>query len=74
MKRLQEHLEENKPERAESFKAAVGPAMQKIWKKMHEWQFFMGSSQDEEGMIALMAWKDDTTPYMLFFKDGLIEY
>ena len=73
MKRILEHLEKNKPERVEGFKAAAGPAVQKLLEAFDQWQFFMGESQGEKGMVALMDWKDDTTPYMLFFKDGLIE-
>ena len=73
VKRLLEHLKKNRPERVESFKAEAMPAVQKIIDSFDQWQFFLGESQDATAMIALMDWKDDTTPYMLFFKDGLVE-
>lgn len=62
-----------KPERVESFKAEAAPAVQKLVDTFDQWQFFVGESQDATAMVALMDWKDDTTPYMLFFKDGLVE-
>ena len=49
------------------------PAVQKIVDSFDQWQFFLGESQDATAMVVLMDWKDDKTPYMLFFKDGLIE-
>lgn len=73
VKRLLKHLEEKRPERVESFKAEAMPAVQKIVDSFDQWQFFLGESQDATAMVVLMDWKDDKTPYMLFFKDGLIE-
>ena len=35
-------------------------------------QFFTGESMNPEGMIGLLDYREDgTTPYMIFFKDGL---
>lgn len=73
VKRLLKYLEEKRPERVESFKAEAMPAVQKIMDSFDQWQFFLGESNDATAMIVLMDWKDDTTPYMLFFKDGLVE-
>lgn len=73
VKRLLKYLEEKRPERVESFKAEAMPAVQKIIDSFDQWQFFLGESNDATAMIVLMDWKDDTTPYMLFFKDGLVE-
>ena len=40
-----------------------------------DWEFFYGESgMDEGGMVALMNYREDgITPYMLFFKDGIVE-
>jgi hypothetical protein len=40
-----------------------------------DWQFFYGESGiDGNGMVALMNYREDgITPYMLFFKDGVVE-
>ena len=67
------HLEEKRPDRVESFKAEAMPAVQKLVDSFDQWQFFLGEPEDGTAMVALMDWKDDTTPYMLFFKDGLAE-
>ncbi len=67
------HLEEKRPDRVESFKAEAAPAVQKLLHSFDQWEFFLGGSEDATAMVALMDWKDDTTAYMLFFKDGLAE-
>ena len=40
-----------------------------------DWEFFYGESgMDGGGMVALMNYREDgITPYMLFFKDGVVE-
>ena len=40
-----------------------------------DWQFFYGESGlDGGGMVALMNFREDgVTPYMVFFKDGVVE-
>ena len=40
-----------------------------------DWQFFYGESGvDGGGMVAVMNFREDgVTPYMLFFKDGVVE-
>lgn len=40
-----------------------------------DWQFFFGEKGvDGDGMLIFMNFRDDgITPYMLFFKDGLVE-
>ena len=40
-----------------------------------DWEFFYGESgMDGGGMVALMNYREDgITPYMLFFKDGIVE-
>ena len=42
---------------------------------LKDWQFFYGESGvDGGGMVALMNFREDgVTPYMLFFKDGVVE-
>ncbi|XP_078612385.1 translationally-controlled tumor protein homolog [Branchiostoma floridae x Branchiostoma japonicum] len=73
-KRVLDHLTKNNPERVDAFKAASGPALKKIMGNFKNWQFFTGEKMDEDGMVALMDFREDgVTPYMLFFKDGLLE-
>ena len=47
--------------------------LKKIEANFDNWQFFMGESMNPDGMIALMDFRDDGSPYMWFFKDGVVE-
>ncbi|WP_423787568.1 hypothetical protein, partial [Klebsiella pneumoniae] len=39
-----------------------------------DWQFFTGESMNPDGMVVLMNYREDgTTPYMVFWRDGLKE-
>ncbi|XP_073255760.1 translationally-controlled tumor protein homolog [Porites lutea] len=73
MKKLLEHLN---PEEKDKFQADAKVAMQKIWGKFKDLQFFRGESEadfdDAECMLAILEYRDNT-PYMLFFKHGLVE-
>ena len=74
MKKVQDDLTETNPERVESFKAGAKIAVKKILEFFKDLQFFIGESSDPDGMHVLMNFRDDgITPYMLFWKDGLIE-
>ena len=74
MKRVLEHLEKENPERVPKFKSAAQERAKKIISSIKDWQFFMGESSDDKSMIALLNFREDgVTPYMLFWKDGLIE-
>ncbi|XP_078668347.1 translationally-controlled tumor protein homolog [Branchiostoma floridae x Branchiostoma belcheri] len=74
MKKVKEHLEEEQPERVEPFMVAATPAVKHIVQNLENWQFFIGETENKEGMVALLNYRDDRiTPYMLFFKDGLRE-
>ena len=45
-----------------------------VLESFDDWQFFMGESCNVDGMVALLNYREDgVTPYMLFFRDGLIE-
>ena len=75
MKALKEKIKEDNPERLAAFEAAATHAVKNtIFAKFDDWQFFMGESCNPSGMHCLMGYREDqVTPYMLFFKDGLIE-
>ena len=48
--------------------------MPQILAKFDDWDFFMGESMKPEGGLGLLGFREDgITPYMLFFKDGLLE-
>ncbi|XP_051260048.1 translationally-controlled tumor protein homolog [Dicentrarchus labrax] len=73
MKAIKAHLEENNPERVEKFMADVAPAFKGIVGKFKDYQFFTGESMNPDGAVGLLNYREDgITPYMLFFKDGLM--
>ena len=61
------------PAKEGAFKTGMMNALKKIEANFDNWQFFMGESMNPDGMIALMDFRDDGSPYMWFFKDGLVE-
>jgi len=67
-------LEESNPERVECFQESCKVEVKKILGDITNYQFFMGESMNPEGMVGLLNFREDgVTPYMLFFKDGLLE-
>ncbi|CAG1975291.1 unnamed protein product [Fusarium graminearum] len=46
----------------------------KLLPNFDDWEFFNGESMDSDGMVAIMGYREDgTTPYFMFWKDGLKE-
>ncbi|KAJ1539173.1 hypothetical protein HK096_000963, partial [Nowakowskiella sp. JEL0078] len=46
----------------------------KIIAGFKDYEFYVGESMDPEGLVALLNYREDgTTPYLVFFKDGLKE-
>jgi hypothetical protein len=68
-------LEEVDAARIPIFKAAIAKYVKdKVLPNFKNWQFFQGEKQDPDGMCALLDFREDgTTPYMIFFKDGIEE-
>ena len=74
MKKILKHLEKEKPDRVDAFKKGASDAVKTILASFDDWQFFMGESMNPDGAVALMGFRSDgITPYMLFFRDGLLE-
>ncbi|KAJ1665380.1 Ribosome associating protein [Coemansia sp. RSA 1813] len=72
MKDLTKYLEEHEPERVEGFKKEATELVKKILGNFKDYEFYTGESMNPEGMVALLNYREDgTTPYMIFFKDGL---
>ncbi|XP_066279113.1 translationally-controlled tumor protein homolog [Branchiostoma lanceolatum] len=73
-KRVHEYLTRVYPDRVDIFMKDVQFAYGEILDMFKDLQFFIGESKNKEGMVALLNYREDgTTPYMLFFKDGLEE-
>ena len=68
------HLEEVNPDRVDKFKLAAKQQAKNIFSCFKDWDLFTGESMNEDGMVALLNYREDgITPYMLFWKDGLEE-
>jgi len=74
MKRVLDYLKANSPDRAEQFQRSIQPFVKKVLDNFSDYSFYTGGSMDVEGMVVLMAYKEDgIIPYFYFFKDGLEE-
>ncbi|XP_067459340.1 translationally-controlled tumor protein homolog [Thunnus thynnus] len=73
MKTIKAKLQETNPERVERFMADAQSEVKRILGNISNYQFFTGESMDPDGMVGLLDYREDgITPYMLFFKDGLL--
>ncbi len=67
-------MEKEDPVRHAIFKEKAQKAVKVVLDSFSDLQFFVGEGMDPDGMHVIMMFRDDQiTPYMLFFKDGLIE-
>ncbi|XP_070832391.1 translationally-controlled tumor protein homolog isoform X2 [Chaetodon trifascialis] len=71
VKAIKAHLEETNPEKVEKFMADMLAAFATILENFEEYTFYLGETMSTDGMVALLGY-DDSTPYMLFFKDCLV--
>jgi len=72
-KAVKAHLEENSPERVEKFVSNVQGAVKRILSDLKNFQFYTGTSMDPTGIVGALNYREDgITPYMLFYKDGLV--
>lgn len=72
MKRIIDKLTENGGD-VEAFKKAAAPAVKKVMENFKEYGFFMGESNDPDAMHVLVQYEENDTPYLYFFKHGLVE-
>ncbi|XP_037646188.1 translationally-controlled tumor protein homolog isoform X2 [Sebastes umbrosus] len=73
VKAVKAKLQETNPDRVDAFVVDVQKEVGDIVKNMSKYQFFTGESMDPDGMVGLLNYREDEiTPYMLFFKDGLL--
>ncbi|BGP37160.1 hypothetical protein JCM10450v2_001066 [Rhodotorula kratochvilovae] len=74
MKAVKAHLQATNPDRVSVFEKGAATYVKKVLANINDWQFFTGESMNPDGMIVLMNYREDgTTPYMVFWKDGLKE-
>ena len=56
----------------DAFKKGMMEALKQLEGNFYNW-YFMGQLMNPDAMIALMDLRDDGSPYLWFFKDGLVE-
>jgi hypothetical protein len=72
MKRVKAHLAEKDPQRVEAFEKSAQTYAKKIVAGFKDWEFYTGDKMDPDAMVVLLNYREDgTTPYLVFFKDGL---
>uniref|UniRef100_A0A3Q3W6K4 Translationally-controlled tumor protein homolog n=1 Tax=Mola mola TaxID=94237 RepID=A0A3Q3W6K4_MOLML len=73
-KAVKAYLKENNPERVDMFVNNVKKAAKtRIVSNMDNFQFYTGSNMNPAGTVGALNYREDgVTPYMLFYKDGLI--
>ncbi|EJD53586.1 translationally-controlled tumor protein [Auricularia subglabra TFB-10046 SS5] len=74
MKAVKAKLQESNPERVEAFEKGAQTFAKKIVGNFKDFEFYTGESMNPDGMVALLNYREDgTTPYLVFWKDGLKE-
>lgn len=72
MKAVKSKLEEDNPGRVEEFMKGAPAEVKKLVGTLKDLQFFCGESQNPDGCMGFLNFREDgITPFMLFFKDGL---
>lgn len=72
MKRVEGKLQEANPERVPAFKEGAAKYVKKVLEKFDDYSFYLSESCDIDGMVVLLGYREDgTTPYCVFWKDGM---
>nr|XP_057938284.1 translationally-controlled tumor protein homolog [Doryrhamphus excisus] len=73
LKKIREKLDSENPERVDQFMTDANAEVKKLLPALKNLQFFTGESMNPDGMVAILDYREDeSTPYLRFFKDGLI--
>lgn len=67
-------VEEKDAERVKKFMTGMQTWAKDVLAKFDEYRFYLSERMSPEGMVVLQGYREDqTTPYFIFFKDGLEE-
>ncbi|CAJ1079922.1 translationally-controlled tumor protein [Xyrichtys novacula] len=73
LKAVKKNVEDRSPEKVDDFMEKCKAEVAKIFEDWDNYRFYTGMSMNPDGMVGLLNFRDDgITPYMLFFKDGLL--
>ncbi len=70
MKTLKEKLEAEAPDRVADFQAGAQTFVKKVIAEFDDYQFFLGESGSDEGIVVLCKW-DNEDAIFYYWKDGL---
>merc|ERR1712121_85393 len=71
MKRIENKLEVDNPDRVEVFKKNAALAVKEILTNYKDYDFYQGESMDMDSMMILCNYREEGNPYFIFFLDGL---
>lgn len=72
MKAIKAKLEEKNPDRIAIFEKGAQTYVKKILENFGDYDFYTGDSMDPEAMVLPLGYREDgTTPYLVYWKDGL---
>ncbi|ELT95364.1 hypothetical protein CAPTEDRAFT_173147 [Capitella teleta] len=72
MGKVKAYLTENHPNDVAEFEKNVAAFVKKVLANYDDYEPHMGESYHEDAMLPLLYW-DGETPYMMYFKHGLLE-
>ncbi|KAK9477700.1 translationally controlled tumor protein [Lipomyces japonicus] len=74
MKSVKAKLQETNPDAVSVFEKGAQAYIKKVVANFKDYEFYTGESMDPEAMIVLLNYREDgTTPYVIFWKHGLVE-
>jgi len=74
MKELKLKVEAKDANRVKPFMAGMQTWAKGVLSNFDEYRFYLSEHMSPEGMVILQGYREDqTTPYFIFFKDGLVE-
>jgi len=74
MKSIKTQLQEKNPDRVAAFEKGAAAFAKTVVGNFKDYEFYTGESMNPDGMVALLNYREDgTTPYLIFWKDGLKE-
>ncbi|KAL8291807.1 hypothetical protein RQP46_002065 [Phenoliferia psychrophenolica] len=72
MKAIKAKLAETNPDRVPIFEKNAAAFAKKVIGSFGDYEFYTGESMNPDGMVALLNYREDgTTPYFIFWKDGV---
>ncbi|XP_077584235.1 translationally-controlled tumor protein homolog [Stigmatopora nigra] len=72
LKAIKAKLLETHPERVDQFMADANIEVKKLLPSFKDFKFYTGESMNVDGMVGILDYREDDTPFMRFFKHGVV--